>query len=95
MKNFQDTNYYKFVTENKEKIAAEMFTAHSVGGQYACIAPREGLTVTVTRHSVGHDTCPHSIGFGAKSSTAAASRHIDYILSREDWSDADHFDRIA
>jgi len=92
MKNFTDTDFYKFVTENKEKIAAEMYSAQ--GGQYACIAPREGLSVTITRHSIGFDTKPRSIGFGSAYSTAAALRKIDYILSCEDYNDADHFEKI-
>ena len=72
---FQETEFFKFVQENKTKIAETMVSAHN-NGQYACIAPGR----VVTKHNVNWDTRPRSIGFGAKSNKKNAIKWIEEYL---------------
>lgn len=84
---FQETEFYKFVQENKTKIAEMMVSAHN-NGQYACISPGR----KITKHTVNWDTRPHSIGFGTRSTKKYALKWIEEYLNMEDWRDAIHFE---
>lgn len=49
----------QFIDNNRQAILDEMVTAYNLG-QYCCINP-QGV---ITRHSIGFDTKPSSIGLG-------------------------------